>query len=83
MLICEERRSLRDRPYEVVAAEPSVTVIDFITTTTTTTGELIVRNHRRAAELSVIGPQRALGTGIEPMRRPLARPEPSANRARM
>lgn len=81
MLICEERRNLRDRPYEVVAAEPSVTVIDFITTTTTT-DELIVRNHRRAAELLVIGPQRALGTGIEAMRHPLARPEPSANRAR-
>lgn len=82
MLICEERRRLRDRPYEVVAAEPSVTVIDFTTTITITADELIVRNHHRAAELSVIGSQRALGTGIEAMPRPVARSEPSANRAR-
>lgn len=81
MLICEERRRLRDWPYEVVAAQPSVTVIDF-TTTTITADELIVRNHQRAAELSVIGSQRALGTGIGAMPRPLARSEPSANRAR-
>ncbi|RIJ77405.1 DNA-binding response regulator [Nakamurella silvestris] len=68
VLICDERRSARDGLTRVMSAIPSVGSIDCVTNG----DELLARYGREAADVVLIGTQRALTGGIEATRRLLA-----------
>ena len=68
VLICDERRSARDGLNRVMASVPSVTGIDCVGGG----DELLGRYGREAADVVLIGTQRALTSGIEATRRLLA-----------
>jgi DNA-binding NarL/FixJ family response regulator len=68
VLICDERRSARDGLTKVMAALPSIGTID----TVSDGDELLTRYGREAADIVLIGTQRALTGGIEATRRLLA-----------
>lgn len=68
VLICDERRSVRDGLHRVMASVPSVESIDSVSSG----DELLARFGRDPADVVLIGTQRALTTGIETTRRLLA-----------
>ena len=68
VLICDERRSARDGLNRVMASVPSVQSIDCVGGG----DELLGRYGREAADVVLIGTQRALTSGIEATRRLLA-----------
>lgn len=68
VLICDERRSARDGLNRVMAAVPAVDAIDSVGSG----DELLARFGREAADVVLIGTQRALTSGIEATRRLLA-----------
>ncbi len=68
VLICDERRSARDGLTRVMGAVPSVEGIDCVASG----DELLSRYGRQAADVVLIGTQRALTSGIEATRRLLA-----------
>lgn len=67
-LIFDERRSVREKLLTAISAVDSVGSIE----TVASANELLTRYGAQAADLVLIGTQRALATGIEAMRRLLA-----------
>ena len=68
VLICDERRSVREQLNRVMASVPSIDMIDSVSGG----DELLVRYGRQAVDVVLIGTQRALTSGIEATRRLLA-----------
>jgi DNA-binding NarL/FixJ family response regulator len=68
VLICDERRSVREQLNRVMTSVPSIDMIDSVSGG----DELLVRYGRQAADVVLIGTQRALTSGIEATRRLLA-----------
>ncbi len=68
VLICDERRSVREGLTKVMSSVPSVDGIDAVSGGE----ELLSRYGREAADVVLIGTQRALTSGIEATRRLLA-----------
>jgi DNA-binding NarL/FixJ family response regulator len=68
VLICDERRSAREGLNRVMMSVPSVDTIDSVASG----DELLARYGREAADVVLIGTQRALTSGIEATRRLLA-----------
>jgi len=67
-LVCDERRSVRENLLKVMSQVASVGTVE----TVASGDELLVEYGRQAADIVLIGTQRALTTGIEAARRLLA-----------
>lgn len=68
VVICDERRSVREGLHRVMSSVETVETID----TVAGGDELLARYQREPADVVLIGTQRALATGIESTRRLLA-----------
>lgn len=74
VIICDDRRNVREGLTRVMTAVPGVTRIDAVGTG----DELLARYGRAPAEVVLIGTQRAVATGVEATRR-LVGAHPQAN----
>lgn len=63
-LVCDERRTVREMLLTAMSAVPSVDAIESVATGE----ELLARYGREAADIVLIGTQRALATGVETVR---------------
>ncbi len=74
VLICDDRRSVREGLTRVMSAVPGVQRIDCVTTA----DELLTRYARQSADVVFVGTQRAVASGAEATRRLMAA-HPQAN----
>src|SRR5690349_3686444 len=74
VLICDDRRSVREGLTRVMSAVPGVQRIDCVSTA----DELLTRYARQAADVVFVGTQRAVASGAEATRRLMAA-HPQAN----